>query len=97
MEQFQHTFFPNISTDSVTHAYLHANSIREELWTNRRTSLGYGYDLAVKKFYKYILTSHFTLSTDHNQLLPIFGSKKYPYIFNESSNTTKLRSKDTKG
>ena len=90
MEQFQLSVFPNSSEESVTRAALTLTSSEKNCRQIEELVLAMAIIYAVKKFYKYIPRSHFTLSTDHNSLLPIFGSKKYPYIFNESSNTTKI-------
>ena len=78
MEQFQHTFFLNSSEDSVTHASLTLTPSKKNYGQIEEQVLAMAMTYAVKKFYKYIPTSHFTLSTVHNPLLPIFGSKSIP-------------------
>ena len=91
LEQFQLSVFPNSSEESVTRAALMLTPSEKNYGQIEELVLSMAIIYAVKKFYKYIPRSHFTLSTDHNPLMPVFGSKNYISIFNESSDTTKLR------
>ena len=74
----KHIFSPNSSENSVTHASFTLTPSEKNYGQIEEQVLAMALTFAVKKFYKYILTSHFTLSTDHNPLLPIFGSKSIP-------------------
>ena len=90
MEQFQHTFFPNSSEDSVTHASLTLTPSKKNYGQIEEQILAMSMTYAVKKFYKYIPTSHFT---DHKPLLHIFGSKSIP---TNSTNLLTLQNSRTK-